>query len=73
MPLLFSWQENRMTKIELFNEAYCLAFKQAISDEELRKKPSGLAIRLRDAVQALVKNSENPSFVAIEAVARLKS
>lgn len=62
-----------MTKTKLFNEAYRLAFQQVLADEELRKKPSGLATRLKDAVNALIKDSNSAQFVAIEAVARLKS
>ncbi len=62
-----------MSKIKLFNEAYRLAFKQLMADPELLAKPSGLASRLKDAVQALVKDSNSPSFVAVEAIARLKS
>jgi hypothetical protein len=62
-----------MSKIKLFNEAYRLAFEQLMSDEELLAKPSGLATRLRDAVQTLVKDSNSASFVAVEAIARLKS
>lgn len=62
-----------MSKIKLFNEAYRLAFQQMMADPELRAKPSGLATRLRDAVQKLVKDSNSPSFVAVEAIARLKS
>ena len=66
-------QKNHMSKIKLFNEAYRLAFQQLMVDEELLKKPSGLATRLRDAVQFLIKERESPSFVAVEAIARLKS
>jgi hypothetical protein len=62
-----------MSKIKLFNEAYRLAFQQMMADPELRAKPSGLATRLRDAVQTLVKDSNSASFVAVEAIARLKS
>ena len=62
-----------MSKTRLFNEAYRLAFQQLMSDKELLAKPAGLATRLRDAVQALVKDSNSPSFVAVEAIARLKS
>ena len=62
-----------MSKTKLFNEAYGLAFKQMLSDQELQAKPSGLATRLKDAVAALIKDSENPTFVAVEAIARLKS
>jgi hypothetical protein len=62
-----------MSKIKLFNEAYRLAFQQMMADPELIAKPSGLATRLRDAVQKLVKDSTSPSFVAVEAIARLKS
>lgn len=62
-----------MSKIKLFNEAYRLAFQQMMADPELRAKPSGLATRLRDAVQKLVKDSNSASFVAVEAIARLKS
>jgi hypothetical protein len=72
--MIFYRQENHcMSKIKLFNEAYRLAWEQLMSDQELLAKPSGLALRLRDAVQALVKDSNSPSFVAIEAIARLKS
>ncbi|HEY4140487.1 MAG TPA: hypothetical protein VGM57_03685 [Pseudolabrys sp.] len=62
-----------MSKTKLFNEAYRLAFEQMMSDKELLAKPSGLATRLKDAVEKLMKDSNSPSFVAVEAIARLKS
>jgi hypothetical protein len=60
MPLLLSRQENRMTKIELFNTAYKLAWDQLQSDPELLAKPSGHAKRLNDQVQKLLKDSSSP-------------
>jgi hypothetical protein len=73
MPLLLSRQENRMTNVKLFNTAYNLAWDQLQSDPELLAKPSGLAKRLNDQVQKLLKESNSPQLIAIEAVARLKS
>ena len=43
------------------------------ADAELLAKPSGLAKRLNDQVQKLLKDSNSPEFVATEAIARLKS
>jgi hypothetical protein len=62
-----------MSKTKLFNEAYKLAWDQLQTDTELLAKPSGLAKRLNDQVQKLLKDSTSPEFVAIEAIARLKS
>jgi hypothetical protein len=62
-----------MSKTKLFNAAYRLAFQQMMADQELLAKPSGLAARLKDAVEKLIKDSNSPSFVAVEAIARLKS
>jgi hypothetical protein len=59
--------------VRLFNCAYKLAWDQLQSDPELLAKPSGLAKRLHDQVQKLLKDSSSPQFIAIEAVARLKS
>jgi hypothetical protein len=66
-------QENHMTNVKLFNSAYKLAWDQLQSDPELLAKPSGLAKRLNDQVQKLLKDSNSPQFIAIEAVARLKA
>lgn len=73
LMIFFSRRITYMSKTKLFNEAYRLAFKQLMADQELLAKPSGLATRLRDAVQALIKDSNSPSFIAVEAIARLKS
>ena len=62
-----------MTNVKLFNAAYKLAWDQLQSDAELLAKPSGLAKRLNDQVQKLLKDSNSPEFVATEAIARLKS
>jgi hypothetical protein len=62
-----------MMNVKLFNEAYRMAFQQMMTDEELKKKPSGLAKRLNDQVQKLIKDSQSAEFIAVEAVARLKS
>lgn len=59
--------------VKLFNSAYKLAWDQLQADPELLAKPSGLAKRLHDQVQKLLKDSSSPQFIAMEAVARLKS
>jgi hypothetical protein len=77
--VIVSPQENhckrthRMTNVKLFNSAYKLAWDQLQSDPDLLAKPSGLAKRLNDQVQKLLKDSNSPQFIAIEAIARLKS
>ncbi|HEY4257642.1 MAG TPA: hypothetical protein VGM66_10535 [Candidatus Udaeobacter sp.] len=62
-----------MTKTKLFNAAHRLAFAQMMTDEERKKKPSGLAKHLSDQVQKLLKDSQSPELIAVEAVAGLKS
>jgi hypothetical protein len=71
-------QENRLpgiaNKIKLFNEAYKLAWDQLMQDSQLLSQPSGLAIRLRDNIQILIKQGgESAQFIAVEAIAKMKS
>ena len=57
----------------VFNSTYKLAWDQLQADPELVAKPSGLAKCLHDQVRKLLKDSSSRQFIAIEAVARLKS
>lgn len=61
-------------KVKLFNEAYKLAWDQMMSDPQLLANPSGLATRLRDNIQVLMKTDmQSAEFIAAEAVARMKA
>jgi hypothetical protein len=61
-------------KVRVFNEAYKLAWDQLMQDAELSAKPSGLAVRLRDNIQMMIKGgSTEPRIIAVEAIAKMKS
>ena len=61
-------------KVKLFNEAYKLAWDQLMSDADLLAQHSGLAVRLRDNIQLLLKtDTQSAAFIAAEAIARMKS
>ncbi len=61
-------------KVKLFNEAYKVAWDQMMADPELLARPTELAVRLRDNIQALMKTDmQSAEFIAAEAIARMKS
>jgi hypothetical protein len=61
------------TKVQIFNEAYKLAWDQMMADPDLMNSP-GLAVRLRDNIQILMKTGmESAELIAAEAIARMKA
>ena len=61
-------------KVRLFNEAYKLAWDQLMQDAELSGKPPGLAVRLRDNIQMVIKGGNTDArIIAVEAIAKMKS